>query len=357
MHTFELICNISPVAYEYLHNNLPSLTKVSSRVERTNFYAGKGIMQIELKTFAYPKLGEMMNKYYVVLRCNPSIIMGDSKILLVDLEKYTADEIVKRLMKRIYQINEFRYIKLDKMPFTLFRTSRADIAEDILNDFPQLVIWLCNMSFPYGYRNMERKEIKKPIEQLYIESCCFSNKSRAIIIYHKLIALINAGKDVPTEEMERIKSTVRAEAHIEKRGIYNMRLPTKRAIKPFLEKDFCHDYLEKELKNIFGVQKYVSRSKAVELINNSSYKPYDKAVMLSIMDMIQQFKGLYELEKAIAAPKIHTPIQYGNLRTFKEKWLKKFKQLGIQPVVIPDIMGIDELPSIPELLNTERKDF
>ena len=136
-----------------------------------------------------------------------------------------------------------------------------------------------------------------------------------------------------------------------------MKLPTKRAIKPFLEKDFCHDYLEKELKNIFGVQKYVSRSKAVELINNSSYKPYDKAVMLSIMDMIQQFKGLYELEKAIAAPKIHTPIQYGNLRTFKEKWLKKFKQLGIQPVVIPDIMGIDELPSIPELLNTERKDF
>ena len=357
MHTFELICNISPVAYEYLHNNLPSLTRVSNRVERTNFYAKKGIMQIELKTFEYPKLGLMMNKYYVVLRCNPSIIMGDSKTLLVDLEKYTADEIVKRLLKRIYEVNEFRYIKLDKMPFTLFKTSRADIAEDILHDFPQLVIWLCNMSFPYGYRNMKRKAIKKPTEQLYIESCCFSNKSRAINIYHKLIALINTGKEIPAEEMERISATVRTEAQLEKRGIYNLKLPTKRAVEPFLEKEFCHEYLQKELKNIFGVQKYVSRNKAVEMINNSQFKPYHKAIMLSIMDTIPRFKGLYELEKAIADPNINTPVQYGNIRTFKEKWLKKFKQLGIQPVVIPDIMGIEELPSISELLHTEREDF
>ena len=136
-----------------------------------------------------------------------------------------------------------------------------------------------------------------------------------------------------------------------------MKLPSKRSIKPFLEYDFCHDYLEKEIKAIFGIERYVSRSKAVELIRNSSYKPYDKAVMLSIIDMIQQFKGLYELEKAIADPKIHTPHQYGNLRSFKERWLKKFKKLGIQPVTIPDTLGIDEVPSIYELLNVEREEL
>ena len=132
-----------------------------------------------------------------------------------------------------------------------------------------------------------------------------------------------------------------------------MKLPTKRSIEPFLEKDFCHEYLKKEITAIFGIEKYVSRSKAVELINNSSYKPYDKAVMLSIVDMIQQFKGLYELEKAIADKKIYTPPQYGSIRAFKEKWLKKFKALGIQPVVIPDSMGIDEMPSIYNLLIKE----
>lgn len=119
--------------------------------------------------------------------------------------------------------------------------------------------------------------------------------------------------NLPIDEYEQIQCTVRIEAQLEKRGIYNMKLPTKRAIKPFLEKEFCHEYLERELKNIFGVQKYVSRRKAVEIINNSPYKPYHKAVMLFIIDTIPRFQGLYELEKAITAQNINTPIQYGNL--------------------------------------------
>lgn len=357
MHTFEISCNISPVSYQYLHDNLPLLKKVSDYVERTNYYSAKGIMQIELKTYEYAKRGVMMKRYYLVLRCNPSIIVGDSKILLIDLEKYSSNEILERLMKRIYEINEFRYIRLDKQPLALFLTNRADVAEDILVDFPQLVVWLCNMSFPYGYRRMKRKVIRKETDSLYIESCCFYNHSRAFNIYHKWIALVNIGKEIPTEEQEQIQHTVRMETQLEKQGVYNMKLPTKRSIQPFLEKDFCHEYLKKEILSIFGIQKYVSRSKAVEIINNSQYKPYDKAVMLSIVDMIQQFKGLYELEKAIADNKIHTPPQYGNLRSFKERWLRKFKQLGIQPVVIPDSVGIDEVPSIYQLLSNESEEL
>lgn len=357
MHTFELSCNISPVSYQYLHDNLPLLKKVSDFVERTNYYSAKGIMQIELRTFEYAKYGVMIKRYYLVLRCNPSIVVGDSKILLVDLEKYSPAEILEKLMKRIYEVNELRYIKLDKLPVSLFLTNRADVAADILVDFPELVVWLCNMSFPYGYHRMKRKVIHKETDQLYIESCCFYNGSRAINIYYKLIALVNTGKVIPTEEQEQIQNTVRLETQLEKQGIYNMKLPTKRSIQPFLEKDFCHEYLKKEIRSIFGIQKYVSRNKAVEIINNSQYKPYDKAVMLSIVDVIQQFKGLYELEKAIADNKIHTPPQYGNLRSFKERWLRKFKQLGIQPVVIPDRVGIEEVPSIYELLTNESEDL
>jgi len=349
MHTFELSCNISKGSYSYLHDNLPSLTKVSNYVERTNYYAQKGIMQIELRTYEYIQ-GVMRIQYYLVLRCNPSIIMGNSKVLLVDLDKYSPAEILERLKKRIYEINEFRYIKLDKQPLALFKANRSDVAKDILVDFPQLVVWLCNMSFPYGYRNMKRKVIHKETDILYIESCCFYNGSRAISIYYKWIALINAGKEIPTEEQEQIQKTVRLEVQINKNGINNMKLETKRSIEPFLENDFCHEYLEKEIRSIFGIAKYVSRSKAIEIINNSQYKPDEKAVMLSIVNLIKHFNGLYELEKAIEDEKINTPAQYGNIRSFKDRWLKKFKQLGIQPVVIPDTFGVDEIPSIYKLL-------
>ena len=350
MHTFEVNCNVCAAAYHYLHEHLPSLVQVSEFVERTNFYSGKGIMQIELRRYEYAKYGMMIQRYYLVLRCNASIIMGDSKVFLVDLKKYTAAQILERLQKRLYEVNEFRYVRLDKLPISIFSTNRADIAKDIAVDFPQLVVWLANMSFPYGYRNMKRKAIHKKIDDLYIESCCFYNGSRSIIVYHKWVELINNHKRIMPEEEECLQHTVRVEVQFEKKGIYNMKLPTKRSIRPFLEQSFCDTYVAREMKAIFGAEKFVSRSKAVELVSNSTFKPYDKQVMISIMAMIQRFKGLYELEKAIADVNIRTPPQYGNLRSFKERWLKKFQQLGIQPVTIPDVFEIDEIPGIYDFI-------
>ena len=350
MHTFEVISRIDGMQYRYLHDNLPSLASVSQYTERTNYYSGKGVTQIELKTYEYPDSGIMRHNHYLVLRCNPSIIMGDSKTLLVDLERYSVGEILKRLQKRLYEINEFRYVRLDKLPLAMFLARTVHIAVDIQHDFPQLIVWLANMSFPYAHHRMERTKINKPAEVLYIESCCFGNRSRKVNIYSKLAAMVNTGRKIEPEEFETVNRIVRLEIQLEKSGICNMKLSSKRSLEPFLDKDFCRAYIEKEMKSIFGTEKYVSRSKAEELIKNSTFKPYDKAVMVSIMNMICQFKGLYGLEKAIADKNIYTPPQYGNIRVFKERWLKKFKQIGISPVAIPDILGIDEVPSIYELL-------
>lgn len=352
MHTFETICRIDGMQYRYryLHHNLPSLAGVSQYVERSNYYSAKGITQIELKIYEYPDSGIMRHRYYLVLRCNPSVIMGDSKTLLVDLEKYSASEILKQLQKRLYEINQLRYIRLDKLPLAMFLARTVHIAVDIQHDFPQLIVWLCNMSFPYSYHRMERTKINKPAEVLYIESCCFGNRSRKVNIYHKMIAMVNTGRKIETEEFETVNRIVRLEIQLEKSGICNMKLSSKRSLEPFLDRDFCHSYLTKEMKAIFGIGKYVSRSRAEEIINGSTFKPYDRAVMLSIMDTVHRFKGLYELEKAVADESIHTPPQYGSIRTFKERWLGKFKQLGIQPVAIPDVLGIEEIPSIYELL-------
>lgn len=353
MHTFELSYNISLASYQYLHNNLPFLNKVSNYVERTNYYSAKGITQIELRTHEYFDNGRMVKKHYLIIRCNLSVIVDKNKIFLLNLKKYSPDKIRKSLVKRIYEINEFRYIKLDKLPIEQFKTNRVDIAKDIQNDFPEIILWLCNMSFPFGYKKMKRKVIYKDIDQLNIESCYFGNASRTINIYSKFMSLINTRKMIPTENFKQIQKMIRFEVQIKKRGIYSLKLPTKRLLLPFLKNDFCDEYIKKEVKSLFGVEKYVSRSEAVKLINSSNYKPYDKAVMLSIVDMIHQFKGLYELEKAIADKNIFTPCQYGNIRVFKEKWLKKFKALGIQPIVIPDNVGIDTLPSIYNLLDKE----
>lgn len=353
-HTLQTINNLPPFDYKYLHENLPSLKRVNEFIERTNYYSAKGIMQIELRTYCY---NSGRKKYYLVLRYNPSIIMGDSKVFVVDSSKYTVDEILERIRKRLYEINEFRYIKLHKYPLILFRTSRADIAEDVISIIdPRLIVWLCNMTFPYKYRRMKRKPIKKDANILYFESCCFCSKSREVNIYHKWIAMINTGQVIQIGEEQRIKAMIRFEIQIKKKGIEYLatKLPTKKSIQQFLDQDFCLDYLTKEIKAIFRTEKYVSRSKAEMIINSSSYKPYEKAVMLSIIDSIQRYNGLYELEKAIDDKNICTPSQYGDLRSFRNRWLTKIRGLGIQPVVIPDSFGTMELPSIYNLFITHK---
>ena len=106
MHTFELSCNISPVSYQYLHDKLPLLKRVSDYVERTNYYSAKGITQIELRTYEYAKYGVLIKRYYLVIRCNPSIVLGDSKIFLVNLE---IDFLVECMIKYIYNLKNELY--------------------------------------------------------------------------------------------------------------------------------------------------------------------------------------------------------------------------------------------------------
>lgn len=85
---------------------------------------------------------------------------------------------------------------------------------------------------------MKRTEIKKTSDVLFAESCCFHNGSRAVNFYYKLIALINTGKKIEPQEYEEIKNIIRLEIQLEKQGIYNMKLPTKRSLEPFLDNDF-----------------------------------------------------------------------------------------------------------------------
>lgn len=105
MHTFEVSCNIPPSVYRYLHDNLPNLVNVSQCVERTNYYSAKGVTQIELRIHEYFKYGVRLQKYFLILRCNPSIIMGDGKVFLLDMEKYTSAEVLAKLQKRISLIS------------------------------------------------------------------------------------------------------------------------------------------------------------------------------------------------------------------------------------------------------------
>ena len=61
----------------------------------------KRITQIEIRIYQYTSktTGDTIEQYYLLLRCNAGMIMGESPVLALDMNKYTKDEIIERLQK------------------------------------------------------------------------------------------------------------------------------------------------------------------------------------------------------------------------------------------------------------------
>lgn len=358
MHSFEVKILIPEDYYNELLK-IPMMKRVSSRVCRSNYYSKKGIKQIELRTFSYYRevFGNgKINKveviiYYLVFRCNANQIVGGNPLFALDMKKYDKQDILDSLSKRIYEIPEFQNLKLLHINASYMTTDRADIAYDVFIDIPSLYVYLCNMGFPYRYYNMVRKQINKSKEILYFESCYFLSKSRTVNIYFKRAAILNTGGTIEGNMQEILSKMLRIEIQIKRQGVKNLSRKKKngRQFSNFLNSQFVENYLQKEIGNIFRHEKYVSHSKAKDVINNSSYSAKEKKILLSILEMVNTI-GLYDLEEAITNEKPYNPKPYGVIRYFKAKWLKIFKLLQISPVTIPDEYGIDELPSLYQVL-------
>ncbi len=359
MHTFCISCAISKAMFQKLMG-IPCMEKVTPRIYKTVYYTAKGFTEIALKIYSYKDkaTGEMIEKHYLVLRCNLGTIMGESSILALDLGDYTLDRLIAGIQKRIYEINEFRCLNLHKMYFALWRTDRIDLAVDIHVQNPELLVYMLNMSFPYNiYKMRPFVGGKDPVQKT--ESCYHMNGSRRINIYRKLPELDAHGTAISAGERESLKDLLRVEIQVSKKAIHNM--PglgvDKRNIKNFLNPVFTHDYLESVAKKIFGIQRYVTTSAAMELIQKSSYTPQAKAVLCSIIRLVQKYGSLYELERCIKDVNAFTPAYYGDLAKFR-RLAKKIRDLGISPATIPDDKASDtklELPSLYELLRQTRK--
>lgn len=353
IHTMQVVIDIKASQYKYLAQTFPCMEQVSEYTSRSNYYQSKGIIQTELKKVSFFKYGMERKKYYLQLRLNLSQIMGEDKIRLLDGDKYTVNEISEAIMKRLFEINEFRYVKIHEMPIELFRTSRADFAEDILYPMPELLAYLSSISFPYKHYNFERFIPKgKSLEDMRYESCYFKNKrSRAFNFYVKMSEITNNDRKIESSTADDLPRLFRMEIQVKKKGIEALTrdLPTKKEMSHFLDENNCHKYIIHQVKKIFKCEKYVSQRIATEIIENSSYSAETKAKLLSIINLIPVHGGLNELEKAVDEKDPCLP-DFGSLSDFR-KLLAKIRKLGIQPVVIPNKYEVDEVPSFVDLLS------
>ncbi|MBP1561766.1 MAG: hypothetical protein J6C96_11095 [Oscillospiraceae bacterium] len=359
LHTFQLETEITYSQYSYLLNNLPSLRQVGERTFVSNYYKKKGVVQIDLQKWECSKYVDIkLYKYYLTVRFNLSAVMNEHTYTLLKGDRYSADEIAERIIKRLYEINELRYVTMSQKNINDYITVRMDFAEDIEFQYPDLLAYLCNMSFPYRHYGMKPFTPHNKMLSAYLyESCCFGNKSRKFNLYRKMSDIINNDRFITDDERKSLTNLFRFEIQIMRRGIrtISQNLLTKKIITPFLDEHFCFNYILKQAIKVFKEEPYVCCSEAQKIICNSSYNERDKQIMLSIIRMIPVCNGLYWLEKAVDDRESLIPSSYGDLKTFR-RYLKKIRSLGIQPVTIPDEYAIQhniqEIPSIAELIKS-----
>lgn len=355
MHTFEIKIKISEYIYCDLRG-IPAMKEINANLCRSNYYQKKGILQIELRIHSYTndKTGIQGYQYYLVLQINASVLVGSGVVYALKLCQFSKEQIINSLQQRLYEINEFRRIKLDKVHKNLWITERVDLAMDLVVENPELIALLCNLGIPYGYRNMKRIPINKSLEALYHESCCFGSKSRRLNFYNKKAAVINTGRksDVDISELDYI---FRLEYQILKQGVIytGRKTVTKRSIELYMNEEFVNDYMLSEIEVAFGRERYVNRSTAMKLIDECMETPEEKSKMIATIDLIHKMNGLYEVELALKNGESSMINQLGSYDTFKQKRLRKIRQLGINPATIPDLYGIDELPSLYDMLKEE----
>lgn len=357
MHTFDLTCSINESMFRRLLN-IPGMKQVSEKACKTFYYSSKGFNEITLYVYRFKdkSCGSMVERYYLFLRCNISVIMGESKTFALNLDGYTLSGLVNGIQKRFYEVNEFRFLNLHKMDIALWRTDRVDIAADVCVENPELLVYMLNMAFPKKFHMKPYENSKGGVQKT--ESCYFKSKSRRINIYRKLPEMETHGA-VPVEERETLGSLVRVEIQVGKRAIYNMKgLPEdKRNLENFLNPDFTRSYLEKNVRDIFGSVKFVSMTTAIDIINKSGYRTETKMVLCSVIRQIRQYGSLYELQRCIEDVNSFTPTAYGDKTKFK-RLLKKITDLGIHPATIPDESAVGsslEVPSLYGLLQQARK--
>lgn len=351
IHTIELQLQIDFLMYKQLSNEIPKMRQIHYGKAVSTCYTDKGIRQIELKRVDKGSL-----RYYIILRLNMNIIMGNNAVFVLDLKYYTEEQIIFNLQQRLHEIPSFCNVDLDTIDICKWKVIRADLAKDVCVRNPELYTLLTNLGVPYGNRRLKRTAINKPPDILFYESCYFKSKSKHINIYNKMAAQINKGQ-VSYKVIPDIKYLFRIEIQILKSGIkYNSsKQKDERSIRSYLNDEIVTNYLLSELKCLFGPEKYVTYSLAVQLINQSDETDMEKRKMIHTIELIHQMNGLYNLEKALTDNNSDLAKELGNLKTFKEKRLAKIRNLGINPVVIPDEYGYEELPGLCELIMNRKE--
>ena len=299
-----------------------------------------------------PKPGLPFNRYYLNIGMTLSKVIHNKKYLGVATYQDLIDnEYVKKINDRIHKYLSIKY-NLDQ-----FKTKRADYAIDY---WPEIYVTIDQLIYlAKRSKGLSRGdyEIYEKDGSYYLKNRTAKNPSIKFNCYDKYgkaMKDIANGRLDPKADVNQIKNKYRIEVQCLRPKIFGMmkffkiknRDPTK-----FLKPKIAMQIIKYYLLDTIGPGDYFSLNRAQEIINSSgTVFPNMKPKLIATLELIEKAGNMKEAEDTFLSEGMIIPA-YDKVNPFKgtkntyNSYIKKLRELGINPVTIPETWGVDHIKS------------
>jgi hypothetical protein len=272
-------------------------------------------------------------KYYrgILFELNPIRLIDKENKLRLTNEK-DIDEIAEKFNKIMNDIspylNDFFQMKVERIDYTI------DLkVDEYIKKYIQL---FQRADKPRGFKEQYVKGANKHKQQ--DDSFYLISKSTTINFYDKEQQLRKLGYS--DAEIAEAKNKLRFEVQLHKPKLYNIKNKHKfasRELYHYLKLDYSREQIIMYYDKIIGSGDYIKKDQAVRIINKSNLRKDTKNNLIKILTSIANRRSVWKSrQEFLSKVDIENKKELKKQKAIFSRYLRKLRELGINPVTIPE---------------------
>lgn len=361
-HTVYLTKRLDGNQYSLIYNAISNITKENNKSffksygdEKTSIYVSYlfkeyGLL-IYLKHSVYGNNEEQFHYHAIEIRLNPKrLVFKNDYVNVTHHNDYSSiSDAFSSILKCVYDkycktVKKnglgmyIRFHRLDE-----YQLSRIDYCINIIEPYLDIYIDLISKAdVPKRFTVVQYYDSVSKRSKPYPHSYCVENNSLCINFYDKRYQLSKVFKDSIDDICP--DNVIRFEIQCKYLKVYNLsrKNQLERTLEQLSKEELSMKQILSYYEKTIGIEDYYTINEARELIYNSKYSRDTKELMIDVLKLIAQKRSVW---RARASDEIDED-------DFK-KAIKKIKKMGINPVTIPNHLGISHLPNFLEKIVQE----
>lgn len=312
----------------------------------------------------YRTTGILYCSFFALLRLNPRTLLIPSDENTIRLYEATEENNAALEQKFFDEMNamfegspHLQYL----CDFRRWNCHRVDYTSNMrFEDHDSFRIFKILMHRTSKFVRTKRVRIKE--KKLYEQSAAERNKSYKSLFYDKHEQYTNMSKNIRESDKSRAlgesQNVLRLEQQCRPGKISSLketyRFPDRKAWR-FLREDIARELLYNRYDKMVGDGDFYQRKKAYAIIRKNIKKKFMQDRLIQFLQLIASKRHIDIAREVFTSPSFDGdkfPLAHGKAATFRA-WVKKLRELGINPVLIPEKQPIRFLKNPKSLITFE----